>query len=268
MRLCFYFLCLLFLAPMSRAQQAFWTLYFETASAQSPVDGLPQALHPDSMKGNLIVVGYTDPAGNAASNIALGLARAKFLKAQLLALGWPSERIQVESRGEQHEFWALTYPLQRKAEVVFVPMATTSPKPGCRAHFSGAILGNRVVEGHISQIYDLNDPAGEMVGAGRYPDNTQAFPKAVATTFDAIAVDKGTSVILYAEPNFGGTPVAELKGPAVLVNTIWFGDQRYLNSGLAPDSLLDALFPAEVRRFSSENMHLWSHGSVMVQCKD
>lgn len=79
-------------------------MYFETASAQSPVDGFPQALHPDSMKGNLIVVGYTDPAGNAASNIALGLARAKFLKAQLLALGWPSERIQVESRESSMSF--------------------------------------------------------------------------------------------------------------------------------------------------------------------
>lgn len=267
MRLYLYFLCLLFLAPMSRAQQAFWTLYFETASAQSPVDGLPQALHPDSMKGNLVVVGYTDPAGNVASNKALGLARAKFLKAQLLALGWPSDRVLVESRGEQHEFWALSYPLQRKAEVLFVP-TVSSPKPGCRAHFSGAILGNRVVEGHISKIYDLQDPAGEMVGAGRYPDNTQAFPKAVATTFDAIAVDEGTSVILYAEPNFGGAPVAQLQGPAVLVNTLWFGDQRYLNSGLAPDSLLDALFPAEVRSFSSDNMHLWSNGSVIVQCKD
>ena len=51
---------------------------------------------------------------------------------------------------------------------------------------------------YTSEVY-VEDRFSEYVGPGLYTDNTLAFPKAIATTFDGIAIDKGTKVTIYSK---------------------------------------------------------------------
>lgn len=148
------------------------------------------------------------------------------------------------------------------------PPATrvSPPTDNCRAHFSGTLLSDVKVTGHISKIY-VEDEKGEYVGEGEYPSNKAAFPKAVASTFDGIAVDAETRVVIYSEPNFKGTIVLDITGPAVINNMKWKEEARIKNfttKAFAGD--LESNFPASCRIWSSTNMNAWDTGSLKVIC--
>lgn len=146
------------------------------------------------------------------------------------------------------------------------PTRITPPTDNCRAHFSGTLLSDKVVTGHISKIY-VEDKYGEYVGEGEYPSNKAAFPKAVARTFDGIAIDDGTRVIIYSEPNFKGTVVLDLKGPAVINNMKWKEEKRIKNFTTKTfDGDLEANFPKSSRIWSSTNMNDWDNGSLKIIC--
>ncbi len=147
------------------------------------------------------------------------------------------------------------------------PQNEQPPKKNCRAHFSGTLLSDTYIEGHISTIYKP-DKYGEYVGEGDYPSNAIAFPNAVAHTFDAIAVDKGTRVILYSKPNFKGRVLLDVTGPALINNVKWKNERRIKNVNTKTFAgNLQALFPNSCRSWSSENMNNWSNGSVKVICE-
>merc|ERR1712048_1138660 len=109
------------------------------------------------------------------------------------------------------------------------------------------------------------------VGVGRYPYNSKAFPKAIATSFDSIAVDAGTRVTIYSKPNFEGDVLFDKVGPAILVNVNFRNDtfhrgRRYedhLHSVWA--NPLNAIFPPSVREFSCTNMHAWHTCSLVIE---
>ncbi len=147
------------------------------------------------------------------------------------------------------------------------PDRSEPPREFCRAHFSGTLLSDVYVDSHISLIYKP-DKFGEYVGEGEYSNNTVAFPNAVNTTFDAIAVDKGTRVILYSEPNFKGKVLLDVKGPALINNVKWKSDTRIGNFKTATlKEPYESLFPKSCRQWSSEDMNKWSKGSVKVICE-
>ncbi|HMD00474.1 MAG TPA: hypothetical protein VKH37_09985, partial [Ferruginibacter sp.] len=77
------------------------------------------------------------------------------------------------------------------------------PKVACRVFVSDCFLGDQYEESWTSVIY-VEDGISEYVGEGVYPDNSNAFPNAGAGvhTFDGIAIDKGTRVIIYSQKNF------------------------------------------------------------------
>ena len=113
----------------------------------------------------------------------------------------------------------------------------------------------------------MPDQYGEYVGEGEYPSNPAAFPKAVAATFDGIAVDKGTRLILYSKENFQGKVILDIKGPAVINNTKWKNERRIKNFKTKTFSGgLQANFPSSCRQWSKTNMHDWSNGSVKIIC--
>ncbi len=146
------------------------------------------------------------------------------------------------------------------------PQNVQPPKPHCRAHFSGTLLSDVYIEGHISKIYQP-DEYGEYVGEGEYPSNKIAFPNAVAHTFDAIAVDAGTRVILYSKPNFQGRVLLDVTGPALINNVKWKSESRIKNvTSKTFSGGLQGLFPQSSRKWSSEDMNKWSNGSVKVIC--
>lgn len=146
------------------------------------------------------------------------------------------------------------------------PINEKPPRPNCRAHFSGTLLSDIYIDGHISTIFKP-DKYGEYVGEGEYPSNKVAFPNAVLHTFDAIAVDANTRVILYSKPNFQGKILLDITGPALINNVKWKNDSRI--SAVMTKKLsggLEAIFPKSCRQWSKENMHKWSNGSLKVIC--
>lgn len=147
-----------------------------------------------------------------------------------------------------------------------VPNEPQKPKEGCRAFFTGLVVGGEFKDGHISKVYQ-EDAFSEYVGAGEYPDNEKAFPKSVETTFDGIAIDSGTRVIIYKEKNFKGKILLDKTGPAIINNVIWKNDPRY--SHCNTEDYKDDLqknFPQSVRVWSETDMQTWSFGSLKVIC--
>jgi hypothetical protein len=110
------------------------------------------------------------------------------------------------------------------------------------------------------------DQYSEYVGAGRYPNNNGAFPKAVATTFDGIAIDKGTKVTIYSGNNFTGSVLYEKVGPAIINNNIWASYSQVASVMGVWKEPLESNFPLSVRTWSQSNMHAWSTGSLIVEC--
>lgn len=144
----------------------------------------------------------------------------------------------------------------------------TIPKPpseNCRVHFSGVFMGGWQ-EGEVSLIYQ-EDQFSEFVGSGSYPSNEAAFPKSVAHTFDGIAIDKGTRLIIYRKKNFQGEILIDVIGPAIICNKK-FRDHAPVNhvmTDVFPGNL-QSTYPPSVRRYSSTDMHNWSFGSCRITC--
>lgn len=143
--------------------------------------------------------------------------------------------------------------------------APAFPEAGGRVHFTGLVMSDAYEESHFSVPYKV-DKFGEYVGVGQYPSNKTAFPKSIATTFDAVAVDAGTRVVIYSEPNFKGQVLWDKVGPAIIFNSKWKGTQKY-----APELTrtwsqpLQTIFPPSVREWSVSDMHLWDHGSLVIE---
>lgn len=140
------------------------------------------------------------------------------------------------------------------------------PREGCRAFFSGLLVSDEPLTDHISRIYEI-DECSEYVGEGQYPNNEKAFPKAVSTTFDGIAIDRNTRVIIYSKKNFKGEVLLDETGPAIINNVVWKRDRRICNfikkTYIEP---LQSNFPSSCRRWSNSNMTDWSKGSVKIIC--
>jgi hypothetical protein len=139
------------------------------------------------------------------------------------------------------------------------------PEGDCRAHFSGGLMNDHFISGWTSEAYVV-DQYSEYVGAGRYPNNNGAFPKAVATTFDGIAIDKGTKVTIYSGNNFTGSVLYEKVGPAIINNNIWKNYSQVASVMGVWKEPLESNFPLSVRTWSQSNMHAWSNGSLVVEC--
>jgi len=144
------------------------------------------------------------------------------------------------------------------------------PEAGGRVHFSGALMHDTYVHGHVSVPF-VEDMFSEYVGVGRYPDNNLAFPNSISHTFDSVAVDAGTRVTIYSERDFKGKVLWDRVGPAIVVNVRWRSDTQF---GGKPYSeklrekwteKIQSIFPPEVREFSTSDMHQWNTGSLVIQ---
>lgn len=113
-----------------------------------------------------------------------------------------------------------------------------------------------------------DDWSGEYVGVGNYPLNTLAFPNSIRYTFDGVAVDAGTRVTIYSEPNFEGDILWDQVGPALIANvkfqTVIDNDYaaRFFQRWQEP---LQTIFPPEVREWSCTDMHAWNTGSLRIE---
>ena len=160
---------------------------------------------------------------------------------------------------------AYTDDISSAAVSTSIEVPKIEPEGDCRAHFTGGLMTDHQGSG-LSEVY-LIDQWSEYVGAGLHPDNNQAFPKAVASTFDGIAIDVGTKVTIYSQKNFEGEVLYEKVGPAIINNIRWKDDSRYAPAVEATwKEPLQTNYPPSVREWSSSDMHDWSYGSLIVEC--
>jgi hypothetical protein len=149
---------------------------------------------------------------------------------------------------------------------IFQDSTPQSPRENCRVHFSGLIMGGEFVEANISKIYKV-DAYSEYVGSGNYKSNERAFPKAVATTFDGIAIDRNTRLIIYSKRNYQGQILLDVVGPAIINNVKWKNDERYRHCNYDNyERSLQETYPQSVRVWSKSDMHSWSYGSCKIIC--
>jgi hypothetical protein len=136
----------------------------------------------------------------------------------------------------------------------------------CRVHFSDLIMGDVFEQNYVSKIYVV-DNFSEYVGSGFYPDNMNAFPKSANGTFDGIAIDKGTRLIIYEKPHYQGAVLLDVVGPKLVYN---LGRKNHpklkkvMNKEFSPN--LQNNYPKYVRVFSGSDMHNWKNGSCKIIC--
>jgi len=145
------------------------------------------------------------------------------------------------------------------------------PRDGARVHFSGGLIRDQNYSDNFStstSILFVEDDMSECVGEGDYPANSLAFPKAIESSFDSIALDKGTRVVIYPQQKFQGSPLLDLVGPCIIWNVEYRNDfpaecYNFLNIEFQ-DLRFRSVFPPSVRKLSSSNMNEWNSGSVKI----
>ena len=155
-------------------------------------------------------------------------------------------------------------------DIVVDGVTVKEPTNNCRAHFAGTFLSDEEEDGNISIIYQI-DKYSEYVGEGKYPRAQTAFPKADATSFDAIAIDHGTQVIIYNEENFKGEVLLDEIGPAIIINNQRYNEYTSIVNEILTKELKEPLntnFPPSCRKMSKSNMFDWSKGSLKVICNE
>lgn len=160
------------------------------------------------------------------------------------------------------------------ADIEVVINMSPKPEEGNQVHFSGVMFYDILQQGWTEIPFLANgyyDAFGlktdDFVGSGDYPSNSHAFPHAVATTFDGIAIDEGTRLIIYSQENFQGEILIDVYGPMLINNVIWINISQvadFLTKTFEPQELHDR-FPPETRFWSESNMHSWSYGSCRIR---
>ncbi len=179
---------------------------------------------------------------------------AKNRRVELLLIKEDSEKVLVE---EVKVHQPVKLPDNQVVEV--------APE-GCRAHFSGALIGSTYNDMFFSKLYQP-DSYSELVSAGEYKDNSRAFPKAVENTFDGIGIDADTRVIIFSKKNFKGDTLMDIKGPAIINNGMYRQSLAKRNE-MNFEGKFNDLYDQENIIWTKVNMMFWSYGSVKVLCKE
>lgn len=256
---------------------------------------------------NFVISGHTCDNGSDDYNQALSIRRTKTVYKYLVSKGIPKDRIRKSSYGEEKPAVAnadeASRARNRRVDITVVqkvvieeniedepvevemqeetvevatafeslpvdsaPQIINNPIEGCRVFFSGVLLSDESKKDWFSEIFVV-DKYSEYVGAGEYADNTLAFPKSVATTFDGIAVGEGTRVIIYEGKDFKGKVLLDVTGPAIIQNKMYQTSKPRINSKKYENEELQRLFPPKTRRWSKTMMHTWSYGSLKIMCE-
>ncbi len=150
-----------------------------------------------------------------------------------------------------------------KASKQKLPKDAVKPIKGCRAFFSGLLMADEYKSIWTSKIWEP-DGYSEYVGAGSYNNLNEAFPKAILSTFDGIAIDSNTRIVIYDQPNFKGKVVLDVTGPLIINNSLHRTSLPKLNTQAYKVEAMNKLFPPEKRVWSNSNMYAWQHGSIRI----
>ena len=148
--------------------------------------------------------------------------------------------------------------LQKRKEQT-APIAQQKPAEGKRAHFSGALIHGTLQDSRcgLTKLW-FEDEYSEYVGLGEYKELYSVFSKSIYHTFDSVAIDKGTKIVFYSQPNFKGNIVFEKSGPCIIWNGQW---ARHYLYGQYYESCAPASFTKEA---TTTDMRQWHHGSMRI----
>ena len=161
--------------------------------------------------------------------------------------------------------------LKDDVKIIVDGVIVKEPIINCRAHFSGRLLTDDDKYNESVIFQTCSD--SEYVGEGEYPRAKLAFPKSHKSTFDGIAIDKNTRVIIYSQEDFKGKILMDETGPALINNIKWENNTKLLEilieiNNKELNGKLNSIFPVSSRKLSNHDMHSFSEGSLKVICNE
>ena len=133
-----------------------------------------------------------------------------------------------------------------------------------KVHFSGLLISDTRKDELSSKAYS-KDPFSDFVNPGKYNFIENLLVYSIYQTLDGIAVPENRRLIIYSEPNFKGTVLVDIVGPAIINNS---------SKKNSPDSAeiqtrefskpLQERFPQSVRTWSVSDMNAWVKGSMEI----
>lgn len=133
-----------------------------------------------------------------------------------------------------------------------------------KVHFSGLLISDRREDDLYSRAYS-KDPYSDFVKPGKYNliDNSLIYSN--YQTLDGIAVPANMHLVIYSEPNFKGSILLDVVGPAIINNSSKKNtpnaQEIRTREFIAP---LQIKFPQSVRTWSGNDMKSWVKGSMEI----
>lgn len=131
-------------------------------------------------------------------------------------------------------------------------------------HFTGLVMSDEFKDGDLSKAYVM-DGYSEFLKPGKYNNIKATLTNSTRYTFDGIAVPPKTRLIIYSGSNQSGTILVDVTGPAIINNSKWQFDNRYMTANSKTYiTELQSTFPQSVRQWSVSDMHDWQNGSIEI----
>lgn len=133
-----------------------------------------------------------------------------------------------------------------------------------KVHFSGLLISD-VRQDEVSSGAFSKDPYSDFIKPGKYNFISNSLIYSSYQTLDGIAVPENIRLVVYSEPNFKGTKLLDITGPAIINN----GSKKNTPGAMEIQSHeftppLQSHFPQSVRTWSSNDMKSWVNGSMEI----
>ncbi len=133
-----------------------------------------------------------------------------------------------------------------------------------QVQFSGLLISDRREENLTSKVCS-NDPYSDFIHPGKYELLSNYLVYSSYQTLDGIAVPENMRLVIYSEPNFKGTKLLDVTGPAIINNVS-------KKAQASPSEIqvrefaepLQDKFPQSVRNWSLSDMNSWVNGSMEI----
>lgn len=142
--------------------------------------------------------------------------------------------------------------------------ATADQERWKKVHFSGLLISDTRQDDLSSGAFS-KDPYSDFVKPGKYNFISNSLIYSSYQTLDGIAVPENMRLVIYSEPNFKGTVLLDITGPAIINNV---SKKNNADAGeiqsrefTAP---LQKHFPPSVRTWSVNDMKSWINGSMEI----
>lgn len=142
--------------------------------------------------------------------------------------------------------------------------ATEDQERWKKVHFSGLLISD-IRQDDLSSGAFSKDPYSDFVKPGKYNFISNLLIYSNYQTLDGIAVPENMRLVIYSEPNFKGTVLLDITGPAIINN----GSKKNNADAMEIQSReftapLQAHFPPSVRTWSVNDMKSWINGSMEI----